>query len=156
MNLRLALAAVALAGVASAAQPAPDNSSAGPAVHLPTYRVDDYSSHLGFAWKATLKEDRIESIRFSRVDDRSLALRAGLQPEDRLVTINQQPVANLPVSEFQRLFYRDWKPGDTLTWEFGIERGVIVPRRETITLRLRTRAPTPAEPEPKAEAATDN
>lgn len=155
MNLRLALALVCLAGVASAAQPAQDNSSAGPAVPLPTYRVDDYSSHLGFAWKATLKEDRIETIRFSRVDDRSLALRAGLQVDDRLVSINQQPVAKLPVSEFQRLFYRDWKPGDTLTWDFVIERGTIVPRRETVTLRLRTRAPTPAEPEAKAEPAAE-
>lgn len=155
MNLRSALVLLGLAATAFAAQPAQDNSSAGPAVPLPTYRVDDYSSHLGFAWKATLKEDRIKSVRFSRIDDRSLALHAGLQIDDRLVSINRQLVADLPVSEFQRLFYRDWKPGDTLTWEFGIERGAIVPRRETITLRLRTRAPEAAPADAKAEPAAE-
>lgn len=146
MNIRIALIVCSAATLSFAAsEPKPDYSDAGPVVPLPTYRVQDYSSHLGFAWKAVVNDEKIKKVRFSRVADNSLARHAGVEVDDQLIAIDNHPVADLTVTEFQKLFYRDWKPGDTLTWDFEIDRGSLLAKRRTVTLRLKTQAPTAAE-----------
>jgi hypothetical protein len=116
-------------------------SEPDPVVMLPPFRVDEFTSYLGFAWNAVLKEQKITYVRFSRVEQRSLSGRAGLMENDRLVAIDGHPLRGLTVPELQQLFARNWNPGDTLTWIFTIERGALFPRQQNITLKVRTRAP---------------
>ena len=155
MNIRAIACCCILTSAAFAADSSKANDAdLGPVVPLPEYRVQDYSSHLGFAWKAVVEDEKIKAIRFSRVNDNSLARHAGLQLDDKLISIDKHPIANLSVTEFQKLFYRDWKPGDTLTWDFEVERGSVFAKKHAISLKLKTLAPpadgsTPHEPATK-------
>lgn len=135
----LPLAAFATVRAANDTTPAP-----GPIVPLPPFHVDEYSSYLGFAWNAILKDEKISSVKFSRVEANSLASRAGIIIDDQLVAIDGHPVAGMSLTDLQRLFARDWKPGDTLTWNFTVERGALFGRQHVVTLRMKTRPPEAA------------
>ena len=115
------------------------SNNAGPVVPLPPFRVDDYSTNLGFKWSARLKDDKISSVKFSTVQPYSIAGRAGLQLDDLLLSIDGHPVAGLTIEELQHLFSRDWKPGDTLTWQLTIERGSVFARQHTVALTLKAK-----------------
>jgi len=150
-TIRSLLVCAALASLLTTSFAADPNSAAGPVVPLPPYRVNEFMSYFGFAWKAVIKEDKIQRVRFSRIDRDSLASRAGLMPDDVLLTIDGQKVNGMTVEDLQKAFYRPVKPGSTVLWKFTIERGALLNRQHDITLQLHTAADqesTPAAAEP--------
>lgn len=136
----LALTCAALLSSGFAADP---NSAIGPAVPLPPYHVNEFLSYFGFAWKAVIKDEKIQRLRFSRVDRDSLASHAGLMVDDVLLAIDGRKVDGMSVEDLQQAFYRPVKPGSTVLWKFTVERGAIFPKQHEVTLQLRT-APEPA------------
>lgn len=124
-----------------------------PVVRLPPFHVNEYTSDFGFAWNATLKDEKVTTIRFSRVEAKSLANNAGLIVGDRLLAIDGRPVANLSLSEVQRLFARDWDASNVLTWNFTVERGLFGGQR-IITLRMRRMPVEDAQGTPKSDPTT--
>ena len=142
--IRRAAALVTFVFLTATVFAAPDNRTTGPAIPMPPFHVNDFLSYFGFAWKAVIKDDKIERLRFSRVDRDSLANRAGLIVDDRLVSIDGHSVAGMSVEELQRVFFRDIKPGSALVWQFTIERGALFPKQHVISLQLHT-APIPPE-----------
>ena len=128
----------------------PESAGApGPVVPLPPFHVDEYSSYLGFALNAVLKADKVSTVKFSRVEANSLASRAGLIADDELVAIDGHPVVGLGLGDLQRLFARDWKAGDTLTWQFTISRGALFGKQRVITMRMKTKPAEPTDPTQK-------
>ena len=117
-----------------------ENSAVGPAIPLPPFHVNEFMSYFGFAWKAVLKDDKIERLRFSRVDRDSLASRCGLEIDDRLIAIDGKPITGMSVENLQQVFFRNVKPGSAVLWKFSIERGSIFPKQMDITLQLRSAA----------------
>ena len=152
---RRLLVCAAFATLFSVGYSADSNSALGPAVPLPPYHVNEFTSYFGFAWKATLKEDKIQRLRVSRVDRDSLASRAGLMPDDRMLTIDGRTVDGMTVEDLQQAFYRPVKPGSTVLWKFTIERGSLFPKQQDVTLQLHTAPPaqpTSVPPEPSKDS----
>jgi len=107
-----------------------------PAIPLPPFHVNDFLSYFGFAWKAVIKDEKIQRLRFSRIDRDSLASRAGFMVDDRLLQIDGHDVTGMSVEELQRIFFREIKPGSNVVWHFTVERGALFPKRHQISLQL--------------------
>ncbi len=127
--------AVMVASSAKASAPA-----AGEVVMMAPVKVEDYSMFLGYFlrvhWSAT--DGTVQDVRVTKIENGSLAEKAGLRNRDYFISIDGVPVAGRSKTEFLASMRKRAEPDHPAIYAFAIERGFLFKRRLTVNLIVKS------------------